>query len=48
MTSNRLVLSQSYYVEKILNKFSKDNNRIVKTPINISIYLSNNRDRGIN
>jgi hypothetical protein len=44
-TSNGLVLSQSHYVEKILNKFSKNVNSIVKTPIDINIYMSKNRGK---
>ena len=32
-----LVLSESYYVEKILDKFSKSDNSTVKTSIDISI-----------
>ena len=41
-TSNGLVLSQSHYIEKSLEKFSKNDNSTVKTPIDISVYLSNN------
>jgi len=39
---------QSHYIKKILNKFSKGDDNIVKTPINISAYLSKNRDKGTN
>ena len=46
-TSNGLVLSQSYYVEKVLNKFSKEENSIVKTPKDISVYLFKNKSKGI-
>ena len=38
-TSNELVLSQSHYAEKILDKFSKCDNSTTKTPIDISIHL---------
>jgi hypothetical protein len=31
-------LSESYYVEKIFDKFSKGDNSTVKTPIDISIF----------
>jgi len=48
MISNGLVLSQSHYVEKILEKFSKDNNSTIKTLIDISVYLSKNRGKRIN
>jgi len=41
-TSNLLVLFQYYYIEKILKKFSKDNNSTIKTPIDVSVYLSKN------
>jgi len=36
-TFNELVLSQYYYAEKILNKFSKGDNSTIKTPIDISV-----------
>ena len=45
---NGLILSQSHYVEKILEKFSKDNNSTIKTLIDISVYLSKNRGKKIN
>jgi hypothetical protein len=41
--SDELTLSQSYYTEKILDKFSKGDNRIVETLMNISVYLSKNK-----
>lgn len=41
------VLSQSYYIEKNFDKFSKNNNNIVKTLINISAYLSKNKSERI-
>jgi hypothetical protein len=42
-----LVLSQSHYIEKVLDKFSKGDNNIVKTSMNISVYLSKNKDEEI-
>ena len=45
--SNVLILSQSYYVEKVLEKFYNDDNSIIKTPIYISIYLFKNRGKRI-
>ena len=45
---NGFILSLFYYVEKILKKFSKDYNSNVKIPIDISVYMSKNRDKGIN
>jgi hypothetical protein len=47
-TSNWLVLFQYYYVEKILKKFSKDDNSTIKIPIDISVYLSKNIGKRIN
>jgi hypothetical protein len=47
-TSNGLILSKSYYVENSFEKFSKSDNSTVKISINISVYLSKNRGKGIN
>jgi len=47
-TYDGLVLSQSHYIEKNLDRISKGNNSTVKTPIDISLYLSNNRGMRIN
>jgi len=47
-TSNGLILSKSYYVEKSFEKFSKSDNSTVKISINISVYLSKNRGKWIN
>jgi hypothetical protein len=41
-----LILSQSHYAEKILDKFSKCDNNTVKTPININVHLSKNIGKG--
>ena len=38
-SSEGLVLSQSHYVEKLLEKFNKDDFGLVKTPINLSQQL---------
>ncbi|XP_075494778.1 secreted RxLR effector protein 161-like [Primulina tabacum] len=43
-TSEGLVLSQSHYVDKILEKFNKDDSALARTPIDISRNLSKNRD----
>jgi hypothetical protein len=40
MTYNVLVLFQSHYVEKVLNRFFKCNNNTSKTPMDISVYQS--------
>jgi hypothetical protein len=46
-TSHGVVLLQSHYVEKILDKFSKDDNSIAITPIDIIVHLSKNKGKGI-
>ncbi|XP_073137638.1 uncharacterized protein [Henckelia pumila] len=43
-TSEGMVLSQSHYVDKILEKFNKDDSALARTPINTSQHLSKNRD----
>ena len=45
--SNRLILSQTHYVDKILGNFNKDDNTMSKTPLDTSIYLLKNRGEGI-
>lgn len=40
-------LADSHYVEKILEKFDKDNSTLVRTSIDISQHLSKNRDKNI-
>ena len=42
-TTSGLVLTQSHYVEKILDKFGKDDSGISRTPIDTSQHLSNNK-----
>ena len=44
---NRLILSQTHYVDKIFGKLNKDNNTVSKTPLDTSIHLSKNRGDGI-
>jgi hypothetical protein len=39
-TSNGLILFQSYYVEKILNKFSIDDHSLIKAPIYLIVHPS--------
>jgi hypothetical protein len=39
-TYNGLILSHFYYVEEILDKFSKGSKNTKKTPMDISIHLS--------
>ena len=42
-----LILTQSHYVDKILDKFNKDDSGIARTPIDISQHLSKNRGESI-
>ncbi|XP_076914548.1 uncharacterized protein LOC143573594 [Bidens hawaiensis] len=44
---NGLVLSQSHYVEKILEKFNKDDTRVASTPIDTTHHLFKNRGEGL-
>ena len=46
-TSEGYALSQSHYVEKILEKFRKHDDRPAKTPVDISLHLSKNTNAGI-
>ena len=45
--SDELILSQSHYVDKILEKFNKDDSGIARTPLDNSLHLSKNRRGGI-
>ncbi|XP_075479484.1 secreted RxLR effector protein 161-like [Primulina tabacum] len=42
-TSEEVVLSQSHYVDKILEKFNKDDSALARIPIDTSQHLSKNR-----
>ena len=42
-TSYGLILSQSHCIDNILGKFDKDNSRITKTPIDVTLHLSKNK-----
>jgi len=46
--SDGLILSESHYFEKILNKFSKCDNSTIKKSIDITVYMFKNRGKGIN
>lgn len=35
-------LSKSHYIDKILKKFNKDNNQLVRTSLDTNVYLSKN------
>ena len=45
--SNSLILNQSHYVDKILEKFNKDDFRVARTPLDNSLHLSKDRGEGI-
>jgi len=47
MAYDGLVLSQSHHVEKILVKFFKEYNNIMKTSKDISVHLSKNKGKEI-
>ena len=42
-TSDGYALSQSHYIEKILDKFIKEDLNLASTPVDISLYLSKNK-----
>ena len=42
-TSDGYAFSQSHYIEKILDKFIKDDMNLARTPVDISLYLSKNK-----
>ncbi|CAM8908096.1 unnamed protein product [Rhodiola kirilowii] len=42
-TADGFVLGQSHYVDKILDKFGKDNSGVSKTPIDMNQHLSKNK-----
>ena len=44
---NGLILSQSHYVDKILDKFNKDDSGVARTPIDVNQHLSKNRGESI-
>ena len=46
-TSYGLILSQSHYVDNILGKFDKDNSRIARTLVDVTIHLSKNKGKSI-
>ena len=46
-TSGGLILSQSHYIEKLLDKFDKDENNIARTLVDINLHLSKNIGQSI-
>lgn len=46
-TSNGLIFSQSHYIDKILEKFNKNNSSIAKTLLNVNLHLSKNKGKNV-
>ena len=46
-TSDGLVLSQSHYVDNILGKFDRDNSVIARTPVDVTLYFSKNKEESV-
>ena len=46
-TSYGLILSQSHYVVNILGKFDKDNSRIARTSVDVTLHLSKNKGENV-
>ena len=44
-TSNRLALSQTHYIDKILAKLNKSDTNVARTLTDVNIYLSKNREK---
>ncbi|RVW73870.1 hypothetical protein CK203_059897 [Vitis vinifera] len=43
-TLDGLILSQSHYVDNILGKFDKDNSRVTRTLVDVTLHWSKNKD----
>lgn len=43
MGFNRLILTQTHYIDKILEKFNKNDNIVSKTSLDMNLHLSENR-----
>ena len=46
-TSDGLVISQSHYVDKILNKFSRDDFGVARTPLDVNLHMSKNKGESV-
>ena len=46
-TSDRLILSQSHYIEKILNNFKQDDSSPMRTLVDVNLHLSKNNGKSI-
>ena len=45
--SNELVLSQSHFVKKVLEKFKKYDDSPVRTLVDVNLHLTKNKGKGI-
>ena len=45
--SDGLVLSQSHYIKKVLEKFKEYDDSLVRTPIDVNLHLTKNKGQGI-
>ena len=45
--SDGLVLSQSHYVKKVLEKFKKYDDSLVRTPVDVNLHLTKNKGQRI-
>lgn len=45
--SDGLVLSQSHYIKKVLEKFKEYDDSQVRTPVDVNIHLTKNKGQGI-
>ena len=43
--SDELILSQSHYVKKVLEKFKKYDDSPVRTPIDVNLHLTKNKGK---
>ena len=46
-TSDGFILSQSHYVDNILRKFDTNNFGIIRTPVDVTLYLFKNKGKSI-
>ena len=46
-TSEGCALSQSHYIEKIHDKFRKDDDHLARTPVDVNLFLSKNIQESI-
>ena len=46
-TLDGIILSQSHYVDNNLGKFDKDNSRIFRTPVHVTLHLSKNKEESV-